>query len=64
MTLATIRSQVWRGNGNDVILHYRANGKKKIVVKQGTSGYPPPKAGSTGEGYAPDARPGVSQGGS
>lgn len=29
MTLATLRTHVWRG-GNDVILHYKANGRKEI----------------------------------
>jgi WD repeat-containing protein 48 len=29
MTLATIRAHVWRGGG-DVLLYYRANGKKQI----------------------------------
>jgi len=30
MTLATIRAHVWRGGG-DVIILYKANGKKTIV---------------------------------
>ena len=30
MTLATIRSHLWRG-GSDIILYYKANGKKKIL---------------------------------
>ena len=29
MTLATIRTHVWRGGG-DVLLYYKANGKKEI----------------------------------
>jgi WD repeat-containing protein 48 len=29
MTLATLRTHVWRG-GNDIILHYKANGRKEI----------------------------------
>lgn len=29
MTLASIRAHVWRGGG-DVILHYKANGRKEI----------------------------------
>ena len=29
MTLASIRAHVWRGGG-DVILHYKANGKKEL----------------------------------
>ncbi|KAK4186050.1 WD repeat-containing protein 48 [Podospora australis] len=35
MTLATLRAHVWRG-GNDVVLYYKANGKKEIPI-------PPPK---------------------
>jgi len=30
MTLATIRSHLWRGGG-DIILYYKANGKKEIL---------------------------------
>ncbi|KAI5265056.1 WD40 repeat-like protein [Aureobasidium subglaciale] len=30
MTLATIRTHIWRGGG-DVLLHYKANGKRKIL---------------------------------
>lgn len=30
MTLATIRTNVWRGGG-DVMLYYKANGKKEIL---------------------------------
>lgn len=30
MTLATIRAHVWRGGG-DVMLYYKANGKKPIA---------------------------------
>jgi len=29
MTLATIRSHLWRG-GSDILLHYRATGAKEI----------------------------------
>lgn len=29
MTLATLRAYIWKG-GNDVVLHYKANGKKEI----------------------------------
>lgn len=29
MTLASMRAHVWRGSG-DVILHYKANGRKEI----------------------------------
>jgi len=30
MTLATIRSSLWRGGG-DVLLYYKANGRKQIL---------------------------------
>ena len=29
MSLATLRTHVWKG-GNDIILHYKANGRKVI----------------------------------
>jgi len=32
MTLAALRTHVWRG-GNDIILHYKANGRKEIPMK-------------------------------
>lgn len=32
MTLATLRAHVWKG-GTDVVLHYRANGKKKLKLR-------------------------------
>jgi WD repeat-containing protein 48 len=31
MTLATLRAYIWKG-GNDVVLHYKANGKKEIPL--------------------------------
>ena len=34
MTLATLRTHVWRG-GTDVVLHYKSNGRKVIP-------WPPP----------------------
>lgn len=34
MTLATIRTHIWRGGG-DVLLHYRSNGKKRILHSPG-----------------------------
>ncbi|KAK5129332.1 hypothetical protein LTR08_003590 [Meristemomyces frigidus] len=40
MTLATIRSHLWRGGG-DIILYYKANGKKEILhAPQPTSSIP------------------------
>lgn len=38
MSLATLRAHVWKG-GNDIVLHYKANGKKEILFPQ--SGLPP-----------------------
>lgn len=35
MTLATLRAYIWKG-GNDVVLYYKANGKKEIPL-------PPPE---------------------
>ncbi|KAI0015626.1 WD domain-containing protein [Xylariomycetidae sp. FL0641] len=32
MSLATLRAHVWKG-GNDVVLHYKANGRKAILKK-------------------------------
>jgi WD repeat-containing protein 48 len=29
MSLATLRAHVWKG-GNDVVLHYKANGRKEL----------------------------------
>lgn len=40
MTLATLRTHVWRG-GNDVVLHYKANGRKEIPI-------PPPQPANDG----------------
>ncbi len=44
MTLASIRAHVWRGGG-DVLLHYKANGRKEIkhIPYAGPqTGSPPP----------------------
>jgi WD repeat-containing protein 48 len=32
MTLFTIRTHLWKGPGNDVLLHYKANGKKRMSL--------------------------------
>jgi WD repeat-containing protein 48 len=38
MTLATIRTHVWRGGG-DVLMYYKANGRKQILhSSQATAG--------------------------
>ncbi|KAK8250398.1 WD repeat protein-like protein [Phyllosticta capitalensis] len=47
MTLATIRAHVWRGGG-DVLLYYRANGKKEI--KHASASTAPGTAGAGGGG--------------
>ena len=31
MSLATLRAHVWKG-GNDIVLHYKANGRKEIPI--------------------------------
>ena len=36
MSLATLRAHIWKG-GNDIVLYYKANGKKEIP-------FPPPPA--------------------
>lgn len=36
MSLATLRAHVWKG-GNDIVLYYKANGRKEIRI-------PPPPA--------------------
>jgi len=41
MTLASIRAHIWRGGG-DVLLHYKANGRKEIKHVP----YPGPQSGS------------------
>lgn len=33
MSLATLRTHVWKG-GNDIVLHYKANGRKEIRLVQ------------------------------
>lgn len=39
MTLASIRAHIWRGGG-DVLLHYKANGKKEIKPPKPLPGLP------------------------
>jgi WD repeat-containing protein 48 len=53
MTLASIRAHVWRGGG-DVVLYYKANGRKEIKSLQapllgGTSSAPGSTAVSEGK---------------
>ncbi len=33
MSLATLRAHVWKG-GNDIILHYKVNGRKEMRLRQ------------------------------
>jgi WD repeat-containing protein 48 len=42
MTLATMRAHVWRGGG-DVLLFYKANGRKKIKFAPNAADVPTPK---------------------
>ena len=42
MTLATMRAHVWRGGG-DVLLFYKANGRKKIRYAPNAADVPTPK---------------------
>jgi len=46
MTLATIRSSMWRGGG-DVLLYYKSNGRKEIKHTPAINSplSPPPAAG-------------------
>lgn len=39
MTLASIRAHIWRGGG-DVLLHYKANGRKEIKPPAPPPGLP------------------------
>jgi WD repeat-containing protein 48 len=45
MTLATLRAYIWKG-GNDVVLYYKANGKKEIPL-------PPPEPPAASEEETP-----------
>lgn len=50
MTLATIRAHVWRGSG-DVILYYKANGRKEIkYTNVGTTATPTTTAAQASQG--------------
>lgn len=52
MTLATMRTHIWRSSG-DMILHYRANGKREIPMPGSGSGQPDEDNPLTSEGLAP-----------
>ena len=46
MSLTTIRTHVWK-SGNDVVLYYKANGRKEIVPKPAPPVLPPAEAPET-----------------
>lgn len=50
MTLASIRSQIWRGGG-DILLYYKANGKKEIG---GAPQQQPPQSQTSSVPFTPD----------
>jgi len=47
MTLASIRAHIWRGGG-DVLLYYKANGRKEIKTVETFTGGPLLGVGSSG----------------
>lgn len=57
MSLATIRTHVWK-SGNDVVLYYKANGRKEIkpprpatsMIPADTPGAPGPVGAATDSG--------------
>ena len=54
MSLATLRAHIWKG-GNDIVLHYKANGRKEIP-------FPPADAvEATGGVGGDETRTGVGQ---
>lgn len=57
MTLATLRAYIWKG-GNDVVLHYKANGKKEIPLPAPE----PPAVEEADPASAPDANIGEETG--
>lgn len=53
MSLATIRTHVWK-SGNDVVLYYKANGRKEIIPpKPAASMIPADTPGAPGPVGAP-----------
>ncbi|PNY25618.1 WD repeat protein [Tolypocladium capitatum] len=56
MSLATIRTHVWKG-GNDVVLYYKANGRKEIKPLQQPSAQPAEGDGAAAQAPAPTAAP-------
>lgn len=47
MTLATLRAHVWKG-GTDVVLHYRANGRREPKLAAGIGEAEAGEAGDEG----------------
>ena len=54
MTLATIRSHIWRGGG-DIVLYYRANGKKQILHAPAPAPAPAPVPSNVPTSPRPEA---------
>ncbi|KAK4455079.1 hypothetical protein QBC34DRAFT_391511 [Podospora aff. communis PSN243] len=54
MTLATLRAHVWKG-GNDIVLHYKANGRKEIPIPPPPAPEETPAAEATGQPAAAEA---------
>lgn len=62
MSLATIRTHVWK-SGNDVVLYYKANGRKEIrlpkssasMIPSNTPGAPGPVLSATATAAASEA---------
>lgn len=60
MTLATIRTHIWRASG-DIVLLYKANGKKEIRVPRDTDSHEAGSSlhpGSAGNGESSSVPPG------
>jgi WD repeat-containing protein 48 len=51
MTLASIRAHIWRGGG-DVVLYYKANGRKEIKHAPQVGLSPGPGSSGVSEGKA------------
>ncbi|KAK1754353.1 hypothetical protein QBC47DRAFT_216733 [Echria macrotheca] len=49
MSLATLRAHVWKG-GNDIVLHYKANGRKEIPMRPVAPGAEEVSGAGAGEG--------------
>ncbi|KAH7021212.1 uncharacterized protein B0I36DRAFT_367640 [Microdochium trichocladiopsis] len=53
MSLATLRAHIWKG-GNDVVLHYKANGRKELPKELPQPALPQTTDAEGGEGAAGD----------